>query len=67
MEKLAIIEEIKSLFKDYPQHTFMELMYEVSRPRGDESKSGRISDMLEISDLDVLTRIEKFREFEKDE
>lgn len=65
-EQLSIINEIKAFLLEHNDMTMGQALYAATRPHGDKNRTDKLSDLLTITDDDILTNIEKSKELEVD-
>ena len=62
--KLSIVSELRDAINNSPEYTVAEVLYSILRPMGSEGQTGKISDILKLTDTEILTRIEVSKEIE---
>lgn len=66
VQKISIQNELRSLTSENPAKTMGEIIYSFTRPQGNKERTDKLSDLLKLTDNEILTAIEKAREIEKD-
>lgn len=67
MEKLVILNEIREMVKTHPEYTMGEILYSFQRAHGNKYRTDKLSDILRITDKQMVTLIEKAKKAEQDE
>lgn len=67
MEKLVIINEIRELMKIYPEYSVGQILYSFTRPHGNKYRTGKLSDLLRITDKQLVTALEKAKKSERND
>ena len=62
--KLSTISELRDAVNSTPDYSMAEIIYAVLRPQGDKTQTGKLSDILKLSDQEILTRAENFKKLE---
>lgn len=65
-EQLSIVNEIKAFLSEHNEMTMGQALYAATRPHGNKNRTGKLSDLLTITDSDILTNIEKSKETENE-
>lgn len=67
MTKISAINELKSMINTFPEYSLGEILFTVVREATFKNGSGKLSDLLELSDSEVYTAIENSIQREKEE
>ena len=62
--KLTIINELKSFAIAHPEISAGEMLYSFLRPHGNKNRTDKLSDLLSLTDDQILTNIEKAKQIE---
>lgn len=67
MEKLVIVNELREMVKKYPDYTMGEIIYSFTRPHGNKYRTGKLSELLKITDKQMVTNLEKAIKIEEND
>lgn len=62
--KLTIINELKTFATEYPEISTGEMLYSFLRPHGNKNRTDKLSDLLSLTDDQILTNIERAKQIE---
>lgn len=63
-EKISAANEFRNMITEFPEYSFGELVYSFVRIA--TKGSNKVSDLLSVSDSEILSSIEKAIEYERD-
>lgn len=67
IHKISAANEIKQLIHQYPDYTIGQVLFSFCRIATHENGSGKLSDLLNVTDKEIYAAIEKAKTTESDE